>query len=285
MSYLERLKAEFSENPRPKEPQKLQEAPFCSFDSAEGRYFPESEAAIAAPAMTDQAADIRGARTPLSPTALVELPPEDATYPWWRVSIVGPRALNIELEMRSAWTVSDWGGFARRHYGPDATVVVRACPEPEPVTEEGAAEDLRVNLSGVSPEFAARLSAEDLADIAAGDIPLGTVQAFEAAAIAREVDDLEEFFEERNAILEHDAGLRRANAEAEAARIVATYARNRGYLWASLRAALSGDTPFCPLRRPTRPARWTPCPLGVATVAVLKDKRVVGRGRSPGRKR
>jgi len=33
------------------------------------------------------------------------------------------------------------------------------------------------DLSGVSPEFAARLSAEDLGDIVAGDIPLGTVQA------------------------------------------------------------------------------------------------------------
>jgi hypothetical protein len=34
------------------------------------------------------------------------------------------------------------------------------------------------------------VSAEDLNDIAAGDIPLATVQAFEAAAIARETEDL-----------------------------------------------------------------------------------------------
>jgi hypothetical protein len=83
---------------------------------------------------------------------------------------VGPKALNIEIEMRAAWTVSDWGRFARRHYGPDATVVARVRPDPEPVTEE-AAEDLCVNLSGISPQFAARLSAEDLNDIAAGEIP------------------------------------------------------------------------------------------------------------------
>ena len=48
----------------------------------------------------------------------------------------------------------------------------------------------RPNLSGISPEFAARLSAEDLEDIATGDIPLDTVQAFEQAAIAREAEDL-----------------------------------------------------------------------------------------------
>jgi hypothetical protein len=78
----------------------------------------------------------------------------------------------------------------------------------------------------VTPEFAARLSAEDLNDIAVGDIPLGTVQAFEAVAIAREAEDLREHFEERAGILEFDACLPRADAEAEAARIVATYARN-----------------------------------------------------------
>jgi hypothetical protein len=36
------------------------------------------------------------------------------------------------------------------------------------------------------------------------------------------------------------AGLPRADAEAESARITATLARNRGCLWASLRAALAG---------------------------------------------
>lgn len=97
------------------------------------------------------------------------------------------------------------------------------------------------NLSGIPPEFAARLSPEDLNDIAAGDIPLGTtVQQYEQAAIARDAEDLKEFFEERSAILECDAPLPRANAQLEAARITAALARNRGCLWASLRAALSG---------------------------------------------
>jgi hypothetical protein len=63
-----------------------------------------------------------------------------------------------------------------------------------------------------------------------GTSPLGTVQAIEAAAVAREAEDLKEFFGERSAILEHDAGLPRADAEAEVTRIGATYVRNRGYL-------------------------------------------------------
>jgi hypothetical protein len=61
----------------------------------------------------------------------------------------------------------------------------------------------------------------------------------EAAAVATEASNLREFFEERTAILEHDAGLPRPEAEAEAARITAMYARNRESPWASLRAALS----------------------------------------------
>jgi hypothetical protein len=79
-------------------------------------------------------------------------------------------------------------------------------------------------LSGISPEFAARLSAEDRADIAAGDIPVEQVQAFEVAAIAREVEDLK-------VILQHDAGLDRIEAELEAARLAVAYARNNGYRW------------------------------------------------------
>jgi hypothetical protein len=66
------------------------------------------------------------------------------------------------------------------------------------------------NLLGVSPDLAARLSAEDLEEIKAGHIPLGTVQQYEQAAIAREAEDLKEFFEERKAILEYDALLPRA---------------------------------------------------------------------------
>lgn len=57
---------------------------------------------------------------------------------------------------------------------------------------------------------------------------------------AREAEDLLEFFEERAAILEFDAGLPTTDAELEAARMTATLARNRGYQWASLRAALDG---------------------------------------------
>jgi hypothetical protein len=62
--------------------------------------------------------------------------------------------------------------------------------------------------------LAARRSAGDLEDIKAGDIPPETVQAFKAA-IAKEAEDLKEFFEERAGILEHDAGLPRPEAERE----------------------------------------------------------------------
>jgi len=123
------------------------------------------------------------------------------------------------------------------------------------------------DLSGVSPEFAARLSAEDLEDIAAGDILRGTVRAFEEAAIAREAGGLRGFFEERAAILQHDAGLPRPDAELEAARITATLAGNRGYLWASLRAALA-EYPVLLAQVPDRPGPIDALPFGTAGVHV-----------------
>lgn len=124
------------------------------------------------------------------------------------------------------------------------------------------------NLSRVSPEFA---------DIAAGDIPMGTVQAFEQAAIAREAEDLREFFEERAGILEYDGGLPRPEAEREAGRITATLARNRRYLWTSLRAALAGY-PALLSQLPATPGPVDTLPLGVARLAVLKDRRVMKQG-------
>jgi hypothetical protein len=135
------------------------------------------------------------------------------------------------------------------------------------------------DLSGVPSEFAARLSPEDLDDIAAGDIPLGTVQAFEQAAIAREAEDLKEAFEERAGILEFDAALPRAEAELESARITATLARNRGYLWASLRGRPLSRYPVLAAQLPDRPGPVDALPLGLPTVAVLKDKRVLRGGR------
>jgi hypothetical protein len=86
------------------------------------------------------------------------------------------------------------------------------------------------NLSGVSPEFAARLSAEDLEDIKAGDNP---------EPVTAETEGLQAFFEEHAGILEYDAGLSRTEAEREAAKIAAILARNRGHLWASLWVVLS----------------------------------------------
>jgi TubC N-terminal docking domain len=133
------------------------------------------------------------------------------------------------------------------------------------------------NLPGLSPEFRAGLSAEGLDDIATGALPLGTVQAFEQAAIAREAEDLREFFEERAVILEFDAGLPRPDAELEAARITATLARNRGYLWASLRVALTGY-PVLLAQVPQKAGPVDALPFGVPKLAVLKNQRVVRQG-------
>jgi hypothetical protein len=55
--------------------------------------------------------------------------------------------------------------------------------------------------------------------------------------VQQEAEDLKEYFEERAGIL-GCAGLLKAEAELEAARSTTTLARNQGYTWASLRAAL-----------------------------------------------
>jgi hypothetical protein len=91
--------------------------------------------------------------------------------------------------------------------------------------------------------------------------------------VTREAEDLRELLEERCGILEHDAGLPRPQAELEAARIMATLARNRGCLWGSLRTALSGYSVLLPLI-PDKPGPVDALPIGVATVAVLKDRAV-----------
>jgi hypothetical protein len=61
-----------------------------------------------------------------------------------------------------------------------------------------------------------------------------------ALAIDDQAADLREHFEERAAMLQYDAGLPRAEAQLKAAKLTATLARNRRYVWASLREALKG---------------------------------------------
>jgi hypothetical protein len=133
------------------------------------------------------------------------------------------------------------------------------------------------NLPAVSPEIAARLSAEDLADAAAGDIAPETLQAFEAAAIAEEAEDLREAFEERAGILEFDAGLPKPQAELKAARITSTLARNRGYSWGALRSAFAG-CPALLAQVPDGPGPVDSLPFDTARVHVGKDGRVLKQG-------
>lgn len=96
--------------------------------------------------------------------------------------------------------------------------------------------------------------------------------ALTTPTVTEEARDLRESFEERAVILEHDAGLSGPEAEWEAARITATLARNRGYLWASLRFALF-DYPELFAALPDKPGPVDALPLGVAKVAVLKVRR------------
>ena len=85
--------------------------------------------------------------------------------------------------------------------------------------------------------------------------------------LTAEAEDLLEAFEERAAILEFDGGLPRADAELDAARITATYARNRRYAWASLREALSGY-PALSAQVPDRAGTVDSLPFGTARVHV-----------------
>lgn len=82
--------------------------------------------------------------------------------------------------------------------------------------------------------------------------------------------------------MEYDAGLPRLEAELEAARITVTLARNRGYLWASLRAALA-EYPELLSQLPDTAGTVDSLPLGLAKVAVLNGGRVVRQGTYTGK--
>jgi len=84
--------------------------------------------------------------------------------------------------------------------------------------------------------------------------------------VITEPEDVREFFEEKTGILER-AGLPTPEAELEAARITATYARNKGHLWSGLRSALS-DYPALLPQVPNRAGTVDSLPLGTATVHV-----------------
>ena len=94
---------------------------------------------------------------------------------------------------------------------------------------------------------------------------------------AEGAEDLREHFEERAGILEYDAGLPRAQAELEAARITVTYARNCCCQWASLRVALSAY-PELLASLPEKVGPVDSLPLGVSKVAVLSGRRVLRQG-------
>jgi hypothetical protein len=91
-----------------------------------------------------------------------------------------------------------------------------------------------------------------------------------------QIEDLSEAFEERAAILEHEGGLDGAEAEQEAAKMTATLARNRGYTWVALYAALGGRWDI-----PNSLGPVDALPLGLAHYAVHQGEMVrPGRFRS-----
>ncbi|MGH8468552.1 MAG: hypothetical protein ACREVY_06120 [Gammaproteobacteria bacterium] len=129
-----------------------------------------------------------------------------------------------------------------------------------------------------------QIAVDDTGLVLTADHPLSAdlldrLKAHKPAILAflAEAEDLREHFEERAGILEYDAGLPRLEAELEAARITSTYARNKAYLWASLRSALA-DYPALFSRLPGKPGPVDALPFGVAKVAVLSGRRVVRQG-------
>lgn len=99
-----------------------------------------------------------------------------------------------------------------------------------------------------------------------------------SVSVRKQSADLLEAFEERAGILEHDGGLTRSQAEQEAARMVATLARNKGYAWATLRKALS-EYPSILEQIPDKPGPVDALPLGVPKVAILPNRKVIPQGR------
>jgi hypothetical protein len=118
-----------------------------------------------------------------------------------------------------------------------------------------------------------------------GGNEINEIHEIRSPTVTREAEDLRELLEERCGILEHDAGLPRPEAELEAARIMATLARNRGYTWASLREALKGY-PALASRLPATAGKVDSLPFAArprspsARVAAC-----CGRGGSPARRR
>lgn len=109
----------------------------------------------------------------------------------------------------------------------------------------------------------------DLAKVAANatsEIPTSEILTVAAEALRPELPGISPEFA---------AGLPKPEVELEAARITASLARNRGDLWASLRAALADYPPLLTVLPDTPGPVDT---LGMAKLAVLPGRRVVRQG-------
>ncbi len=103
----------------------------------------------------------------------------------------------------------------------------------------------------------------EMVDRALAEFSSGTGPAAQTA-----VADLHEAFQERAAILEHEAGLSRDESDLEAARTIAVLARNRGYAWGVLRQVLASH-PALLAQIPDRTGAVDTLPFGVAKFAVM----------------
>lgn len=140
------------------------------------------------------------------------------------------------------------------------------------VTIEAAGDKLIVRPAGRLPEPFRVLIREHKPDI------LRELARPDPDRLTLEADDLREHFTERAAILEYDAGLSRAQAELEAARMTAALARNRSYSWGALRAAMAA----CPALQAgilDRSGVVDSLPLGVAKLAIHPKRGVMPQGR------
>jgi RecA-family ATPase len=73
----------------------------------------------------------------LPPAALAEIPADEEGRPRIKVTIVGKNAACVNILSQSAWTIGDWGAFARRHYGDFASVIGGPAPGTDSEVEGG----------------------------------------------------------------------------------------------------------------------------------------------------
>ena len=180
MSYLDRLKAQFLEKVSTLPTAKTAKSPYDSFDSAQGRHFLETEAALSAGVATPRNLGSDG--TPLSAAALaIQRETSDPGALWWRIAILEPGGRTVEVDTPSGWTLGEWQAYAARYHGDGCAVTpLVALPKPRaPVNLDEALGAACEGVAGITVEvFRSLLWSEDIKDIEAGGIPVETLRVY-----------------------------------------------------------------------------------------------------------